>query len=175
MKNYLIFAIAIFISGYAGYSLQSYFYTPERAESVDVKSTEFAMLDLDGKMRNIREWRGKVVLLNFWATWCPPCKEEIPAFIELQKEYGDRGLQVVGVAVDDEDAVRKFAGQLGINYPVMASEDGTIELAHRYGNKEEVLPYSVFIDKDGNISYTIKGEVSKKDALKLLKDTGLGI
>ncbi len=141
--------------------------------SIGQPRPEFSMLDLDGKLRNISEWDGKVVLLNFWATWCPPCMKEIPVLIELQQQYGDKGLQVVGVAVDNVEAVRSFATQVGINYPLLPAEDGTIELAERYGNHHGALPYTVFIAANGEISYTLMGELHKEKALTLLNALGV--
>ena len=80
-------------------------------------------MDLDGNLRNIKEWDGKLILLNFWATWCPPCKKEIPVFIELQTAYKDQNFQIIGIAIDDEEAVAEFAKHIGINYPTLLTED----------------------------------------------------
>jgi thiol-disulfide isomerase/thioredoxin len=109
----------------------------------------FLVNDLDGDIISTAEWHGKVVLVNFWATWCPPCREEIPALIRLQNDYKDR-LQIIGVSMDDDDdskAVAEFAKQAGINYPiVMASR----EMIEEYGGVP-ALPTSFVINTNGGV------------------------
>ncbi len=125
-----------------------------RAPAVDTApgaTVEFTLPDLDGRERRLAEWRGRVVVLNFWATWCPPCREEIPLFISLQKRHGARGLQFLGVALDRPEEVRRYAAEIGMNYPTLLSGDNTLELMQRYGNRGGSLPYSVVIDRDGRV------------------------
>lgn len=177
MKNIILFIVATIIAGSSGYALQTYLNRPQIQTQVNSilgqQRPEFAALDLAGEIRNIKEWDGRLILLNFWATWCPPCKREIPHFIELQKEYGDQGFQIVGIAIDDEDAVRKYVEEVGMNYPSLVVQDGGVMLAKRYGNGIGALPYSVLINRDGEISYTIKGELSKIRAEELLAERGI--
>ena len=183
MKHALIFTVVVLLAGASGYAVQQYLATDAyNAQTPTAKKadpiigqprTEFAMRDLDGEMRNISEWDGKIVLVNFWATWCPPCMREIPGFIELQQQYGEHGFQIIGVAVDDEDAVRAFADDMEINYPVMAGEVETIELARRYGNRIDGLPFSAFINRDGAISHAIAGELNKERIIGILGELGL--
>lgn len=173
MKKTLLFALAILLSGAAGYGLQAYLHN-NASTSVALKpSPEFSMLDLKGTSRNIKDWNGKVVMLNFWATWCPPCLEEIPEFIELQEAYGEQGLQIVGVAVDDEQAVRAFADGMDFNYPILPGDTDAIELSRRYGNQQGVLPYTVFINRQGEISHVIQGALSRARAEKILSELGI--
>jgi len=175
MKNALIFIVAIIIAGSAGFALQRYLSDNQQSSNPAIGQSrpEFAAESLDGKIHNIKEWDDKVILLNFWATWCPPCKREIPDFIELQNEYGEQDFQVIGVAIDEMEPVREFAAKIGINYPIIAVQSEGVELARRYGNTVGALPYSVFIDKDGTISATIIGELSKKRAVSTLKLLGI--
>jgi len=126
--------------------------------------------DSDGDIVDIK---GKVILLNFWATWCPPCLNEIPGFIELQEEYGEQGFQIVGVAVDDEKLVSEFSTEMKINYTTVQGEFEAIELSSRYGNLSGGLPYSVFISREGEISDKITGELDKIRAEKILKRLGI--
>ncbi|RMG58086.1 MAG: TlpA family protein disulfide reductase [Gammaproteobacteria bacterium] len=114
---------------------------------------DFSLPDLDGQQHGIGEWDGKVVLLNFWATWCPPCQKEIPDFMQVRKELGDRGFEVVGVAIDQHDAVADYVDGLGIPYPILQGEADAAEVARRYGNSLGGLPYSVIIDREGRIRY----------------------
>ncbi len=177
MKNIILFATAIAVAGSSGYALQKSLNQPQVKTQVNAalgqQRPEFAALDLNGEMRNIKEWKGKLILLNFWATWCPPCKKEIPHFIELQKEYGDQGFQIIGIAIDDEDAVRQYVEEVGMNYPSLVVQDEGVLLAKRYGNGIGALPYSVIINPDGEISYTIMGELSKIRAEELLAERGI--
>ncbi len=129
---------------------------------------EFTLTDLAGTSRNIREWDGQVLLINFWATWCPPCQREIPAFIELQEKYAARGFQIVGIAIDREEPVRDFVDTMGINYPILTGEQDAIEIAQRYGNRLGALPYSVVVDRQGRIVSVQAGELTLEEAEKVL-------
>lgn len=184
MKNTLIFVIIIGIASASGFAVQRYLAKAETSQASVANITtdnigqlrpEFAMKDLDGKLRNIKEWDGKVILVNFWATWCPPCLKEMPYFVELQETYGEQGLQIIGIAIDDEEDVRAFADDMGINYPIMAGEVDTIDLSRRYGNRIGGLPFSVFINRKGEITDTITGELDKIRAEKILKKLGLKV
>ncbi len=177
MKNILIFIVATVIAGSSGYALQRYLNQPQiqtqNNPAIGFQRPEFAAMDLNGQLRNIKEWDGKVILLNFWATWCPPCLKEIPDFIELQKDYGEQDFQIIGIAVDEEQAVREYATEIGMNYPTMVVESEGVELAKRYGNGIGALPYTVIINRNGEISNTIMGELSKKRTKELLEEHGI--
>ena len=177
MKNTLIFIVAIMIAGGSGFALQKYLKQQQASNNpaIGLQRPEFAAMDLNGQLRNINEWDGKLIFLNFWATWCPPCKKEIPTFIELQKAYGDQGFQIISVAVDEENAVREYASKMGMNYPTMAVEAEGAGLARRYGNGIGILPYTVIINRDSEISNTITGELSKKRAKELLEERGINL
>jgi len=179
MKNTLMFIAAALIAGSTGYALQqSLNQNPmptqvQNNPAIGQQRPEFAALDLDGELRNIKEWDGKIVFLNFWATWCPPCLKEIPEFIELQNSYGDQGFQIIGLAIDDEEAVRQYVEEVGMNYPSLVVEADGIGLAKRFGNGIGALPYTVIINRDGEISDTFRGELSKIRAKELLKERGI--
>jgi thiol-disulfide isomerase/thioredoxin len=110
---------------------------------------DFTLQTLDGKNVSLSSLRGKGVLLNFWATWCGPCKIEMPWFVELQKEYGSQGLQIVGVAMDDSSTqeIQNFVKEMGVNYPVLIGKEA---VGQAYGGVD-VLPTTFFIDRDGKI------------------------
>ncbi|MFH1043825.1 MAG: TlpA disulfide reductase family protein [Pseudomonadota bacterium] len=103
---------------------------------------------LDGKPQGVGQWRGSILVVNFWATWCGPCREEIPAFIRLQNQYRERGVTFVGIAVDQKDKVESYAREIGINYPVLVGGLETMELARQAGNKKSVLPFTLVLDRN---------------------------
>lgn len=125
---------------------------------------EFALPDTEGTPRNIKEWDGKVLVINFWATWCPPCRQEMPAFIELQDKFGAQGLQFVGVAIDEADKVIDFMDTYGVNYPMLLGDLAAIEVGKQYGNRFGALPYTAIVDRQGKVVFTRRGELQKHDA-----------
>ena len=121
---------------------------------------DFTLTDMDGKKVNLADYKGRPVLINFWATWCPPCKQEIPAFIELQDKYRDQGFVVLGVSTDDPaDALKQFAAEYKMNYPVL---QGTEELMNEYG-PIWAIPVSIFVKRDGTICKKHMGPATKED------------
>ncbi len=136
---------------------------------INTTRAEFSLPDLAGKQHSISEWDGKVMLLNFWATWCPPCRREIPAFIELQEQFGPQGFQVIGVAIDERDAVEDYADGLGVNYPMLIGNNNALDISAAYGNRFGQLPYSLIIDRQGIIRFVGKRELSFEDIEKQIK------
>ena len=125
--------------------------------------------DLAGEMRSLADWRGQIVVLNFWATWCPPCRREIPALIELHEAWSDRSVHVVGVAIDDKSKVVDYVDEIGINYPVLVGETDAIALARAYGNQVGALPYTVVLDRQGSIIERHKGEITRDEAEAIIR------
>lgn len=135
------------------------------AQAADVSAPSKAapsweLKDLDGKTVKSSDFDGKVVILDFWATWCPPCKAEIPGFVELQKQYGDKGLVVIGVSLDEQGpaVVKPFMKQLGMNYPVVM---GDAKIVQDFGGIEGI-PTTFIIDRSGNIVAGHVGYVAKE-------------
>jgi peroxiredoxin len=122
---------------------------PAKPQLVGSLAPDFELPGIDGKNIKLSDLRGKAVLLNFWATYCEPCKIEMPWFVELQKEYGPQGFQIVGVAMDDAstDDIAKFATKMGVNYPILIGKDSVGE---SYGGVI-VLPTTFFVDRDGKL------------------------
>jgi len=148
MKKFLILAFAL-SAGIAGYGVAHYVYSP--SNTAPAVHSVLELPDLAGISRPLQHWQGRVIVLNFWATWCPPCREEIPEFIALQERYQAEGLQIVGVAVDGPEAVRRFSDTLGINYPVLLGEVEGAQAMKDYGNPSGSLPFTVVIDPSGRV------------------------
>ena len=122
---------------------------PDSLDPAGKPAPDFTLQTLDGKDVTLSSLRGKAVLLNFWATWCGPCKIEMPWFVELQKQYGSQGLQIVGVAMDDSSTqdIQNFVKEMGVNYPVLIGKEA---VGQAYGGVD-VLPTTFFIGRDGTI------------------------
>jgi peroxiredoxin len=125
------------------------------------KAPEFALKDASGKIVHISDYKGKVVLLDFWATWCGPCNIEIPWFAEFENKYKSRGFEVIGVSMDDDGwkAIKPFAAQKKINYMILLGDDKT---GDQYGGVE-ALPTTFVIDRNGRIASTHIGLSGKKE------------
>ena len=130
--------------------------------------SDFSLPDLEDKQHNISEWDGKVRLVNFWATWCPPCLREMPAFIEMQEQYKDKNFVVIGIAIDFKDTVQDFVDSMGVNYPILYGEMAALELTTLYGNRLGVLPFSVFVGTDNKIISVHNGEITAETIKNVL-------
>jgi peroxiredoxin len=128
---------------------------------------EFTLQSLEGKPVHLSDFRGKAVLLNFWATWCAPCKIEMPWFVELQKQYSAQGLQILGVAMDDASPadIAKFAKDLGVDYPILIGKE---DVGEAYGGVQ-FLPATFYIDREGRVVdkvFGLKGRGEIEDNIK---------
>lgn len=128
-----------------------------------------ALPDPAGKEQRFDQWRGKVLVVNFWATWCAPCREEMPEFMRAQKEYGDKGLQFVGIAVDQADKVQQYVQEIGLNYPALIGGFGAMELSKTLGNELMALPFTVVLDRKGAVAHTQLGVLKPDKLASLIK------
>ena len=126
---------------------------------------QFELKDLDGVTRSPEDYDGKVLVINFWATWCGPCREEMPMLVDLQKKHGDRGLQIIGVALDNLEAVKAFAVSYGVDYPLLLGEPAATRLGMQLGNKIGGIPYTIVVDRNGKVVHQIAGLVEKDSLL----------
>ena len=122
----------------------------EQAAAVE-RVLQARAVDVQGASQSLEQWRGRVLVVNYWATWCAPCREEIPMFVRMQERYGARGLQFVGIAIDQPDKVAEFAQEFRVNYPLVLGGVDSIELLRQVGNRAGVLPYTLVIDRKGNL------------------------
>lgn len=126
-----------------------------------VKAPQFELRDVNGRLVRLSNYHGKVVVINFWATWCPPCRAEMPELVRLQREYAKRGLQIIGITYPPEkkDRVRRFARSLKVNYPIIL---GTRQIKARFSS-DETLPLTIVIDRDGNVTDIISGILLREE------------
>ncbi len=110
-----------------------------------------SFMDMAGKPQSLGQWQHKLLVINFWATWCGPCKEEMPIFTSLQKKYAAKGLQIVGIAADSPSNVVNFAQKIHVGYPLLPDEGGAIEFSKRLGNRLGLLPHTVIIRPGGEV------------------------
>jgi thiol-disulfide isomerase/thioredoxin len=124
---------------------------PEALPTADAPGRLLALTlpDLEGKPQSLSQWKGKVLVVNFWATWCPPCKEEMPEFSRLNSKYASNGVQFVGISIDSAEKVAAFHKETEISYPLLISNLETLELSSDLGNRAKALPFTVILRPDG--------------------------
>jgi thiol-disulfide isomerase/thioredoxin len=138
---------------------------PERRIPDDLP--DFSLPGLDGTPHRLSDWRGRPLVVNFWATWCEPCRREIPLLESIHREYAKDGIEIVGIAVDYRDPVEKFARRLAIDYPVLLGDKGGLAAVQAFG-MDTVLPFSVFADRAGRIVTLKVGELHRDEAELIL-------
>jgi thiol-disulfide isomerase/thioredoxin len=166
MQKALIFLLALAALG-GGVLAQRWWHDPARL-GVALESTAFP--DLDGKPHLLSEWQGKVLVVNFWASWCPPCVEEMPEFARLQAEFGGRGLQFVGVLDGDTAAnARAFLQRSPVNYPILNGLVGAADWGRKLGNSTGVLPYSAIFSPAGRLLQAKAGRLRREELLRIVE------
>jgi len=125
--------------------------------------------DLSGARRTLREWRGRVLLCNFWATWCAPCREEIPMLVAVRGVFAAKGAEIVGIGIDQAAKVEEFARTYGVTYPVLIAEPDAIELMRRLGNTLGGLPYTVVVDRVGAVAHRRLGALTRAEVEGVLE------
>lgn len=122
----------------------------DRSGAAALLSTVFP--DLQGQPRRLVDWRGRIAVVNFWATWCEPCREEIPLLVQTSRTYASAGVEVVGIAIDTVDKIREYAANFGIPYPILVGDMRAIDLLRQLGNQAGALPYTVVLDRSGAVA-----------------------
>ena len=128
---------------------------------------ELQLPAVDGKVHSLADWKGRPLVVNFWATWCEPCRREIPLLKALRREHARDSLEIVGIAVDSLESVRKYAADQGIDYPLLVGEREALQAAAAFG-METVLPFSAFADREGRVVTLKVGELHKDEAELIL-------
>ena len=163
MKNSIVAGLVIIVAAAAGYIVQLQYSlsleNPETTQAVTGDRVEFVMTHLDGSERRLSDWDGESRLVNFWATWCGPCRREIPLLIQLQTDKPEKRLQVIGVAVDFMEDVRAYAEDARFNYPILVGQEDAIAVAEATGVEFIGLPFTMIIAGDGTLVGTHMGEI----------------
>lgn len=120
------------------------------------------LADLSGKARTLAEWRGKVIVVNFWATWCPPCREEIPGLVRARDKLVSSGVEFIGIAIDQAAKVVQFASNVQISYPLLMADASGLELVRKLGNPSGGLPFTVLLDRKGSIAHRNLGAITQQ-------------
>lgn len=133
------------------------------------KIPEFSYPDLQGKARHSSEWQAKILVLNFWAAWCPPCREETPDFVALQEEFFHDNVKFVGIAIDDPEPVKDFVDTYGVNYPILLGDLQAVALSRKLGNRFEGLPYTVVAEPGGRVLLRHSGGLKREQLEPVLR------
>ena len=181
MQSYGRLLIAFILSVLTGWFLFQQFANKAPLETTSVAAISIdnnALMntrfkDMNGEQQSLKQWQGKVIVLNFWATWCPPCREEMPELSEMQKQYHQKNVVIVGLSTEDLDTTKAFMKNAPVSYPILSGDLEAMRLAERLGNDRGILPYSVIIDKDGKVVTHFFGRVNQqlieKTLIPLLK------
>lgn len=168
-------AINLILAGIVGAGLWFTFHNkpastqaPATSKILPQQLPSFSMQDTAGTIRHSSEWSGKILIVNFWATWCPPCLEEMPELVVFQEQFSSQGVQIVGVAVDNLEPVKEFIELYEINFPVVHGQDDAIELGKKMGNRISALPYTAIFDQNGTTLYAQPGKISSDTLEKLI-------
>ena len=180
MNPRIILFISVALLGVLAGTLVSYYSQPGREEvramgaavSTDLVGElrpPFTLGAVDGQRVSASDFDGNVLLINFWATWCEPCRAEMPMLAEVQRKLASRGLEIIGIALDDVQQARTFAEELGVTYTVLVGGADVMATGVVYGNRAGMLPYTVLVDRVGIIRWTHLGELDHQDLLARLK------
>lgn len=169
--GYLILSICL------GLIIRAVFIKDDDAQQSDAQSSKVASTqslfatsfpDENGKTQALKQWQGKVIVLNFWATWCPPCREEMPELSALNTKYQAKNVVVLGISTDDVPTVKKFTEETKVSYPLLAADMAGSDLAFSLGNNQDILPYTIIIKPDGTVAKTFFGRLSMPKVEEIL-------
>jgi len=140
----------------------------EGASAAAIALRSATLVDLAGQARKLSEWQDRILVGNFWATWCTPCREEIPLLMAARAKYASAGVEVVGIAIDNAANVRQFSTSFQISYPILLAEAGGLDLMRKLGNSSGGLPYTVVADRQGGVVHRKLGAFKPGDLDRIL-------
>ena len=169
-KNYLHVAIYILAIVFLGFSIFRIFLMPSEKNVIPATPLFTSIInDPEGKPQDLKQFQNKIIVLNFWATWCEPCREEMPELSSFYTENKSKNVVVVGIAIDEAKAVKSYLKKTKVMYPILVDEDKGVILSKNLGNDQGILPYTVIINSKGSIEKTILGRVHKDQLDAILK------
>jgi thiol-disulfide isomerase/thioredoxin len=171
MQSYGRLLIVLVLSALSGWFL--FHKTLETSEPETNKAAPSATIDknvlmnanftnINGQQQSLKQWQGNIIMLNFWATWCPPCREEMPELSAMQDQYQQQNLVILGLSVDDLDTTKTYMKTAPVSYPILSGDMTAMNLAETLGNNRGILPYTVIIDANGNVVKTFFGRVNQQ-------------
>ncbi|HEY8068508.1 MAG TPA: TlpA disulfide reductase family protein [Burkholderiales bacterium] len=144
------------------------------SQSEDDVLRRATLVDLAGKPRRLSEWQGRILVCNFWATWCAPCREEIPMLVSEREKYKESGIEIVGIAIDNAAKVGEFTASLKITYPILLAEADGLDLMRKLGNGSGGLPYTVVADRRGAVVHRKLGALREAELDEILRPLAEG-
>ena len=166
-KNWLFAGLALLAGIAASFYINSL--SDKEEPSAAIRLEQIELPDLNGNRHALAQWQGKLLLVNFWASWCPPCLEEIPIFLSLRKKNLDDGFEVVGISVDSVQKVLRIPDSIGIDYTLLDGEKDGLSLMANLGNHTGALPYSILFDRKGNAVHFKTGQFSQQELEELIE------
>ena len=176
--NFLLVVIVAFAAGAAGlYAARQNPSQPAPTPALNAAVAKLMALDLPdttGKQQPLTQWQGKVLVVNFWATWCPPCRKEIPAFSAMSRKYADKGVQFVGISIVTPKNVVDFQAAQDVAYPLVIASPSVISLTEELGNTSQGLPFTIILDRNGGLGLVKLGALSEDELDRKLAELSKG-
>lgn len=172
-KKILSFIGYLLLVATLGFAIRYFFLGPYTQEGQGLSSQAFfgaSFANEKNVQQSTQAYHGKILVVNFWATWCPPCREEMPELSALHQQYQSKNVQVLGLAIDDVETIQAFQKENPVSYPLFSAETQGMELANSLGNRQGGLPYTVIIDTNGDVIKTYLGKISKPLLEKTLSE-----
>ncbi len=167
---WLTIGIATLLAAATGYLLGTISRNADATSAVPATNTipNLILPDLKGQQQALAQWKGKILVLNYWATWCPPCRDEMPGFSRLQDKLGAKGVQFVGISIDQADKVMDFQKETPVSYPLLIGEFGAMQTSIDLGNDRQAMPFTAIFDRNGTLHSFKLGRFAEADLEKAL-------
>jgi peroxiredoxin len=172
LKQFIILALVGALIGLLASGVEKWWQQDQPAASKTQleRLPEFSLTSVDGSTWHSEQWTHKILVLNFWATWCPPCREEMPIFNKLQEEFAQQDVQFIGIAIDDREAVQEFIDSYAIDFTILMGDTQAVALSERLGNRFSALPFTVVVDKGGKVRLRHAGGVKEEHLRPVLAE-----